>query len=92
VTAPIAHPDIFSIFMHGFETMSEPQFLEGTIKSYSGEYGFIIPDDETLPVIFLHVSVVKFCGQDCPLKDDRVRFRYSDRDGKLAARWVEIIG
>ena len=72
--------------------MSEPQFLEGSIKSYSGDYGFITPDDETLPVVFLHVSVVKFCTQDCPLKGDRVHFRYSDKEGKAAARWIEIIG
>lgn len=67
-------------------------YIKGHIKRFSGEYGFITPDDTKLPNVFLHVSVLTFCRQDCPIKDDRVHFRYrTTPDGRLVACWIEIL-
>jgi cold shock protein len=64
----------------------------GTVKWFSGQYGFIVPDDHTKDV-FVHLSAVERAGLTTLREGERISYELAanPRNGKLAAEKLQQV-
>jgi cold shock CspA family protein len=77
------------------ETISAKETLKvrGTVKFFNGEYGFIVPEGEPQPDVYIHRNVLQWAGIPRLDAGQRVEFelRSSLRNGRPAADNIKLL-